>query len=186
MTNPVATRSMLVRRIERASAVHAAGWIVALHADGGDARELVPLCRAVAPAYHRCALQAPRSRNPLLGTGHVPDDARWGTYHGYSWFRRDDAGRPEPASLADSLRQLALVVEELGTPLVLLGRAEGATLALAAARQLDRRLAAVVAIGGDATDPPTPAPPVLRAADDVTPDALRAWLTRLEVPDGRR
>jgi predicted esterase len=184
MATAAATRSKLVRRIERTSAAHAAGWIVALHADGADAGELVPLCRAVAPAYHRCALQAPRSRNPLLGTGHVPDDGGWGPYRGYSWFRRDDRGRAEPASLADSLRQLELIVEELRTAPILLGRAEGATLALAAATHLGRRLAGVIAIGGEAVASPAVVP-LLRTDEAIAPDTIAAWLDRLEVPGGR-
>lgn len=122
------------------------GTLVALHADGGDCTELVSLCSSAAPDLDLVAPQAPRARDPFHSS-----DAGLAGYSGYSWFRTDDAGRPEPASFGDSLAQLeALVLElaERGAPLYLLGRGTGATLALGAAQAFPGLLAGVVALDG--------------------------------------
>ena len=119
-------------RIEREAARGPArGTLVALHADGADARQLLPAGERFED-LDLIALQAPRARNPFLSSA-SPDDPRWRDYAGYTWFRRDGAGRPEPASFGDSLAQLEKLVLELHeagrAPVYLLGRGEGATLA---------------------------------------------------------
>lgn len=121
------------------------GTVVALHADGADARELWPLSLAL--GRDAVAPQAPRARDPFHA-GAPPDDPRWRAYAGHSWFRRDDAGRPEPASFGDSLAQLELLVDELEQPVFLVGHREGATLALGAALAFPERLAGVIALDG--------------------------------------
>lgn len=120
-------------RLERPAARGPArGTLVALHADGADPRAVLPHCEPLARELDVVAPQAPRSRNPFLSSA-SPDDPRWRDYAGYSWFRRDAAGRPEPASFGDSLAQLeklALELHEAGRgPLSLFGVGEGATLA---------------------------------------------------------
>jgi hypothetical protein len=93
---------------------------------------VLPRCEPLARGRDVVAPQAPRARNPFLSSA-PPDDPRWRAYAGYSWFRRDDAGRPEPASFGDSLAQLeklALELVEAGRgPLTLFGVGEGETLA---------------------------------------------------------
>jgi pimeloyl-ACP methyl ester carboxylesterase len=124
-------RCQLVRREERG---RGGGTVVALHADGADARELWPATLAL--GRDAVAPQAPRGRDPFhAGAGH-------------SWFRRDDAGRPEPASFGDSLAQLESLVAELERPVFLVGHREGATLALGAALAFPERLAGVIALDG--------------------------------------
>lgn len=180
--------SVLLRRIVRGTS--AGPWLVALHADGADAGALVPLCRAAAPALPLCALQAPRSRNPFLGSGHAPDAPGWRAYRGYSWFRHGDGGRPEPASFAEALRQVAAATAEVaadGRP-VLVGDGDGATLALAAAAEAPGRLAGVVALGGDGAEAPAGVPVLRLPRDGETACLARAvarWLADLEVCRGR-
>ncbi len=144
-------RSQLVRHERAAAGAERRGTLVALHSDGGDARELLPLCAAIGPDFDLLAPQASRSRNPFLSSA-PPDDPRWREYAGFSWFRRDDAGQPEPASFGDSLwqvQQLVLELHERGAgPVTLLGFREGATLALGAALALPELLDGVVAIDG--------------------------------------
>jgi hypothetical protein len=122
----------LVRLERRAACGAARGTLVALHADGGGPREVLPHCEPLARELDVVAPQAPRARNPFLSSA-PPDDPRWRDYAGYSWFRRDAAGRPEPASYGDSLAQLeklALELHEAGrAPLYLFGVGEGETLA---------------------------------------------------------
>lgn len=150
-------RSQLIRRELRATGAERCGTVVALHSDGADARELLPLCEALRGEYDVLAPQASRSRNPFLSSA-PPDDPRWRAYAGFSWFRRDDAGRPEPASFGDSLWQLQQLVLELRErgegPVVLVGYREGATLALGAALALPELLEGVVAIDGAAPEIP--------------------------------
>lgn len=122
----------LLRREARALRGPARGTLIALHADGADAAQLLRWCGERAPDLDVVAPQAPRARNPFLSSA-SPDDPRWRDYAGYSWFRSDDAGRPEPASFGDSLaqlEQLALELHEAGrAPLFLVGLREGAVLA---------------------------------------------------------
>ena len=122
-----------LQRLERRAArAPARGTLVALHADGADPRAIVAAWQQRAPELDLVAPQAPRARNPFLSSA-PPMDPRWRDYAGFSWFRRDDAGRPEPASFGDSLAQLeklALELHEAGrAPLVLFGVGEGETLA---------------------------------------------------------
>ena len=144
-------RSQLVRRERAASGTASRGTLVALHSDGADSSELLPLCAELGAEFDVLAPQASRSRNPFLSSA-PPDDPRWRAYAGFSWFRRDDAGRPEPASFGDSLwqvQQLLLELHERGAdPVTLLGYREGATLALGAALALPELLDGVVAIDG--------------------------------------
>ncbi len=149
-----ACTSQLVRRIE--CGAPGAPWLIALHGDGGDVDELLALCRAAAPSFSLCAVQGPFSRNPFLASGH--GDARLdggGAYNGYAWFRHDLDGRPEGVSFADSVVQLDLLVAELlddahgAAPLCLLGRGDGATLALAVRARRPRHVAGVIAIDAE-------------------------------------
>jgi len=150
-------RSQLLRREVRASGGERCGTVLALHSDGADSRELLPLCAALRGHFDVLAPQASRSRNPFLSSA-PPDDPRWRAYAGFSWFRRDDAGRPEPASFGDSLwqvQQLVLELREQGVgPVVLIGYREGGTLALGAALALPDLLDGVVAIDGLAPEIP--------------------------------
>jgi predicted esterase len=151
----VTGRSQLVRRERAASGAERRGTLLALHSDGGDAGELVPLWAEIGADFDLLAPQASRSRNPFLSSA-PPDDPRWRSYAGFSWFRRDDAGHPEPASFGDSLwqvQQLVLELHERGAgPVVLLGFREGATLALGAALALPELLDGVIAIDGAAPE----------------------------------
>jgi len=148
----VTGRSQLLRRELRATGVDRKGTLLALHSDGADAGELLPLCAALGSDFDVVAAQAARSRNPFLSSA-SPDDPRWRAYAGFSWFRRDDAGRPEPASFGDSLWQVEqLVLERVergDSPLYLVGYRDGATLALGAALALPDLLDGVIAIEGD-------------------------------------
>lgn len=150
-------RSQLLRRELRSSAAERCGTLLVLHSDGADAGELLPLCAALGGDFDVLAPQAARSRNPFLSSA-PPDDPRWRAYAGFSWFRRDDGGHPEPASFGDSLwqiEQLVLELRERGDgPLFLIGYRDGATLALGAARALPELLDGVVAIDGDAPEIP--------------------------------
>ena len=83
--------SQLLRREVRASGGERCGTVLALHSDGADSRELLPLCAALRGHFDVLAPQASRSRNPFLSSA-PPDDPRWRAYAGFSWFRRDDAG----------------------------------------------------------------------------------------------
>jgi predicted esterase len=146
----VNARSQLLR-CEVAAAGGRRGTLLALHSDGADARELVPLCRAAALDFDVLAPQAARSRNPFLSSA-PPGDARWADYAGFAWFRRDDLGHPEPASFGDSLwqiEQLLLEVHERGGGAIyLVGYREGATLAYGAALAVPELLDGVIAIEG--------------------------------------
>jgi predicted esterase len=148
----VTGRSQLLRRELRATGAARSGTLLALHSDGTDAAELLPLCAALGSDFDVLAPQAARSRNPFLSSA-SPDDPRWRAYAGFSWFRRDDAGHPEPASFGDSLWQVEqLVLERIergDSPLYLVGFRDGATLALGAALALPELLDGVVAIDGE-------------------------------------
>ena len=145
-------RSQLLRRELRATGARRSGTLLALHSEGADASELLPLCADVGSDFDVLAVQAARSRNPFLSSA-PPDDPRWRAYAGFSWFRRDDAGHPEPASFGDSLWQVEqLVLERIergDSPLYLVGFRDGATLALGAALALPELLDGVVAIDGE-------------------------------------
>ena len=145
-------RSQLIRRELRATGADRRGTLLALHSDAADSTELLPLCAALRGNFDVLAPQAARSRNPFLSSA-SPDDPRWREYAGYSWFRRDAAGRPEPASFGDSLwqiEQLVLELRERGDgPVYLVGYRDGATLALGAALALPELLDGVVAIDGE-------------------------------------
>ena len=145
-------RSQLLRRELSATAAARCGTLLALHSDGADASELLPLCLALGGGYDVLAPQASRSRNPFLSSA-SPDDPRWRAYAGFSWFRRDDLGRVEPASFGDSLWQVEQLVLELlervDGPLYVIGYRDGATLALGAALALPDLLDGVVAIDGE-------------------------------------
>jgi len=165
----VSARSQLVRAERGTAAPERRGTLVALHADGADCTELVSLGSRAAPELDLVAPQAPRARDPFHAS-----DAGLAGYAGFSWFRTDDAGRPEPASFGDSLAQLEALVLELaergGAPLYLLGRGSGATLALGAAQAFPERLAGVVALDGARPDIPGwserfPIPPELPVVD---------------------
>ncbi|HTO07731.1 MAG TPA: hypothetical protein VMR86_11830 [Myxococcota bacterium] len=127
------------------------GTVVALHADGADAGELWALAHAL--GRDAVAPQAPRARDPFHASA-APEDPRWRAYAGHSWFRSDDAGRPEPASFGDSLAQLESLVAELEPPVFLVGHREGATLALGAALAFPERIAGVIALDGPRPDIP--------------------------------
>ena len=150
-------RSQLVRCERPARGGERSGTLVALHSEGADAAELLPLCEALGGKFDVLAPQASRSRNPFLASA-PPDDPRWRAYAGFSWFRRDEAGLPEPASFGDSLwqvQQLLLELHERGSsPVFLIGHREGATLALGAALALPELLDGVVAIDGAAPEIP--------------------------------
>jgi len=145
----VSARCQLVRG-ERRGGRPGAGTLLALHGDGADWRELVGLWAAAAPERDLVAAQGPRARDPFHSSA-APDDPRWRDYAGFAWFRRDGARRPEPASFGDGLAQLEALAQELhargGAPLVLVGRGDGATLALGAARAFPELFEAVVALG---------------------------------------
>jgi predicted esterase len=141
----MSARCQLVRR--QLGARGSAGVLVALHADGADSGELVPLYESLGLPLELVAPQAPRAQSPFHSSP-PPDEPRWRGYGGYSWFRRDAAGRPEPASFGDSLGQLEALVAELTAPVYLLGHGEGASLALGAALAFPESLAGVVALGG--------------------------------------
>lgn len=167
----MSARSQLVRAEQPATASSRRGTLLALHADGADCRELVALCARTAPALDLVAPQAPRARNPFHSS-----DAGLAGYEGFSWFRTDDAGRPEPASFGDSLAQIEALARELaergGAPLYLLGRGAGATLALGAAQAFPELLAGVVALDGPPPDVPGwserfPIPPQLPVVHDL-------------------
>jgi len=144
----VSARCQLVRR-ERAGAP-GAGTLVALHSDGADSRELVALCEAIDARRAVVAPQAPRAKSPFHSSG-APDTPAWRAYAGFAWFRRGEDARPEPASFGDSLAQLEALALELhaggAAPLALVGRGDGATLALGAARAFPELFEAVVALG---------------------------------------
>jgi predicted esterase len=188
----VSARCALVRRERRAAASAARGTLVALHADGADSSELVALSLAIDPELDLVAPQAPRARDPFHSSA-APDDPRWRAYAGYSWFRRDDLSRPEPASFGDSLAQLESLACELhasgGAPLFFVGHREGATLALGAALAFPELVGAVVAIAGARPEIPgwserlaaPPELPILELGSDYTDpcraaDRIRAFL----------
>jgi predicted esterase len=167
----MSARSQLVRAELGAAAAGRLGTLVALHADGADCSELVSLCSAAAPDLDLVAPQAPRARDPFHSS-----DAGVAGYSGFSWFRTDDAGHPEPSSFGDSLAQLEALVGELaergGAPVYLLGRGTGATLALGAAQAFPDLLAGVVALDGAPPEIPGwsehfPIPPELPVVDDL-------------------
>ena len=148
----MSARSQLVRAELGTAAPERHGTLVALHGDGADCTELVSLCSSAAPDFDLVAPQAPRARDPFHSSAPPGHDPRLAAYAGFSWFRTDDAGRPEPASFGDSLAQLEALVGELaergGAPVYLLGRGTGATLALGAAQAFPELLAGVVALAG--------------------------------------
>jgi predicted esterase len=149
-------RSPLVRRTSPPPELPGRGTIVALHDGGGQASDLVRLCHAVAPRLAVCAPQAPFSRNALLSSGISAAD--WGVYVGYSWYRHDVDGRPDPVSFGDALAALEELAVELRADdarggLYLLGRGEGATIARAALRFFPELLDGVVALGGEPMPP---------------------------------
>ncbi|HTO52187.1 MAG TPA: hypothetical protein VMR50_02290 [Myxococcota bacterium] len=141
------TRCQLLRRERIRGAPR--GTVLALHAAGGDANALWPLCESL-PEFDAVAPQGPRARDPFHASA-APDDPRWRAYAGYSWFRCDERGRPEPASFGDSLAQLESLVHELaaGGSVFLIGHGDGATLARAAGLAFPEALAAVAALGGE-------------------------------------
>lgn len=194
-------RSQLVRREQRSP--RARGTLLALHADGADCSELLPLFAALALDCDFVAPQAPRALDPFHGSA-APADPRWRAYAGYSWFRSDDLGRPEPASFGDSLAQLESLAHELhargGAPLFLVGHREGATLALGAALAFPELVSAVVALAGappeipgwsDARVAPPELPILLLGSGYTDPcgasDRIRAFLAarREGARDGR-
>jgi pimeloyl-ACP methyl ester carboxylesterase len=141
-----------------------------LHADGADSRELAPLSESLGE-LDVVAPQAPRARDPFHSSA-APGEPRWRDYAGFSWFRRDDRGRPEPASFGDSLAQLESLVCELPAPVFLVGHREGATLALGAALAFPERLAGVIALDG-------PRPEIPGWSELLAPPAdLPIWETR--------
>lgn len=142
-------RSSLLRRSLEAPAP-SAGRILALHSNGGDADELVPLCRWALPRLDLCAAQAPCSGNPLLSSGN--GGGKWAPYTGYGWYRLDAEGEPEPTSFADALgavERLALELRERPGPLHLLGYREGGTLALGLAALTPELFDSVVALAAE-------------------------------------
>ena len=185
-------RSALVRRERLGAPGRARGTLVALHADGADSTELLALAAAIDPELDVVAPQAPRARDPFHSSA-APDDPRWRAYAGYSWFRRDDLGRPEPASFGDSLAELESLAIEFrargAAPLFFLGHREGATLALGAALAFPELAGAVVAIAGARPEIPgwsdrraaPPGLPLLELGSDYTDpcgaaDRIRAFL----------
>jgi predicted esterase len=184
------TPSPLVRRVGGAASGRASSAVLALHREGEDSAALLPFCRAVSRHLRVWAAQAPRARNPLLGSGH--GGAGWGEHTGYLWYRVDDGGRAEPASFGDALlavEALALearAAEPRALPLVALGAGQGATLALALAVLRPGLLDAIVALGPQAPAPVALAPPPLAWLRLAEPDAaaVRDWMCE-EVCCGR-
>jgi len=195
-------RSVLVHRELPAEGGAPRGVWLPLHARGGDAASLLPLCRAAAPDLAVRAPQAARSCNALQGGGAAlrgPGGAAAlaGAYAGFAWWREDDDGAPEAASFADALRQAEAFLDDTrerhgsGQPLILLGHDQGADLALALALRRRETLAGVALIDA-AAHPGTeevvralaPLPVLaLEAAEPMlAAPRLRAWLRRLLRP----
>lgn len=79
--------------------------ILALHDEGGSASDVEPLAAATArPVY---APQAARPANPFQSD--LPSVA---AYRGFRWYLADAPERPEAASFADSLEQVAAFAGE--------------------------------------------------------------------------
>ena len=142
------SRSLLSFREFPAKTRSNAGTIIALHGRGGDLEQLIPLCRAAAPAFDVVAAEAPRSLIPY--TAEFTLD-----YQGYSWYPVQDGGRPEPVRFGDNLWYVEqFVVDVLERqipdvrPVYLLGFDEGAVLALNIAGIMPEFLAGVVSIRG--------------------------------------
>ncbi len=141
------SRSLLSYREFPSEMGRYAGTILALHGRGGDLEQLIPLCRAAAPAFDVVAAEAPRSLIPY--TAEFTLD-----YQGYSWYPLQD-GRPEPVRFGDNLWYVEqFVVDVLERqipdirPIYLLGFDEGAVLALNIAGIMPEFLAGVVSIRG--------------------------------------
>jgi predicted esterase len=176
------TPSPLLRRVEGAASGQARAAVLALHREGEDSSALVPFCRAVSRHLRVWAPQAPRARNPLLGSGH--GGAGWGEHTGYVWYRVDDAGRVEPASFGDALLALEALALEVRAaeprrlPLLAIGAGQGGTLARALSGLRPGLLQGVVTLSREAPAPhvlPRPPVPWLCLAE---PDAaaVRDWM----------
>jgi AcrR family transcriptional regulator len=141
-------RSLLVHRESGCppSATRPRGVFVTLHGAGGDASELVALCRAAQPDFALRAAQAARPRNPMAsGSALCPG------YEGFIWFRVQEDGRPDPATFEDSRRQVEAFLRDtldrvgpLGpVPLIVVAREQGVELARAAVGGLRQAIAGV-------------------------------------------
>jgi len=125
---------------------------VTLHGAGGDANELVPLCRRARPDFALRAAQAARPCNPMVsGSTLCPG------YQGFVWFRVQEDGHPDTASFEDSRREVEAFLREtldrIGTqgpvPLVVVARGQGVELARSAAGALPDAAAAVYEVKDD-------------------------------------
>jgi len=119
---------------------------VTLHGAGGDANQLVPLCRRARPDFALRAAQAARPCNPMAsGSALCPG------YQGFVWFRLQEDGRPDPATFEDSRREVEAFLREtldrIGTqdpvPLVVVARGQGVEVARAALSALRAAIAGV-------------------------------------------
>ncbi|HME72437.1 MAG TPA: choice-of-anchor V domain-containing protein [Myxococcota bacterium] len=126
-----------------------------LHDAGGDASELVALCKRARPDFALRAAQAARPRNPMAsGSALCPG------YEGFVWFRVQEDGRPDPATFEDSRREVEAflhdTVDRIGThrpvPLVVVARGQAVELARAAASKLREAVAGIFEVT-DARDP---------------------------------
>lgn len=111
--------------------------VVALHDRGETAERASHWARTLfGPDPDVVAPQAARPCNPFQS-----NLASAASYAGFSWYLGVDAASPEAASFGDSLVQLDALAAKLDRPLVLCGRGQGGTLAIALACYDPARLA---------------------------------------------
>src|SRR5262249_46598957 len=125
------------------------GVFVTLHGAGGDASELITLCKSARPDFAMRAAQAARPRNPILsGSTRCPG------YEGFVWSRVLEDGRPAPATFEDSRRQVEAFLHDTvdriaphgPLPVVIVARGQAVELARAAAGALRESVAGVFAV----------------------------------------
>jgi phospholipase/carboxylesterase len=138
-------RSMMVYRQVPSSQLNLA-TIVALHGRGGDVDELVPLGRELHPNIGIVSPQAVRPVSAAENDQTVHD-------HGYRWYFGEEDELPEPATLGESLWQVEQFVADLRdgdshASVYLLGRDQGAVVALMMAQIIPDWLSGIIAIGG--------------------------------------
>jgi predicted esterase len=123
--------------------------IVGLHSRGGDVDELAPLCRDIHPALH---IVLPQAMRPVNAPSRVYTTDYEG---GYRWCFGDPGEEPEPATYGESLWNIEQFVydvkdrlEGAERPIILLGRGQGALVALTMGTIIPDWLGGVVAIDG--------------------------------------
>ena len=143
------TRSMLVYQDLPPTTGDAVATVVALHGHGGTVDELVPLCREIHPSLHIVTPQAMRPVNAPSRVYTIEDEG------GYRWCFGEPTDDPEPATFGESLWSIEQFVYDVKDrmagaerPIILLGREQGALVALTMAMIVPEWLAGVVAIGG--------------------------------------